>query len=159
MTSGAGARPRRPLDLDQERITPVTTPDAPTPSAPYSQAIAAAGMLFVSGQRPELPRSTEIPSGIEAQTHQVLRNLATVLDAGGSDLSQVVKVTAYLADLGLFDRFNAAYRQHFAAPFPARTTVACGLRGILVEIDAIALGPSPSARARQQEGGHAVIPG
>jgi 2-iminobutanoate/2-iminopropanoate deaminase len=137
MTTHAGPQPAGPEG--QQSISVVTTQNAPAPRAPYSQAIALGGLLFVSGQRPELPGSGQIPSGIEAQTHQVLRNLAAVLDAGGSRPSHVLKITAYLADLKLFDQFNAVYEQYFTAPYPARTTVACGLRGILVEIDAIAL--------------------
>ncbi len=113
----------------------------------------------MSGQRPELPGSAQIPSGIEAQTHQVLRNLAAVLNAGGSRLSHVLKVTAYLADLRLFDQFNAVYQQHFTAPYPARTTVACALRGILVEIDAIALRPWAPAHPDPKGGRRGVQPG
>jgi len=157
MTSQAAPRPASPGG--QPPITRVTTQDAPTPRAPYSQAVATEGLLFVSGQRPELPGSAQIPSGIEAQTHQVLRNLAAVLEAGGSGLSRVLKVTAYLADLQMFDQFNAAYQQHFTAPYPARTTVACGLRGILVEIDAIALGPGVPADPDPEGGRSDVQPG
>jgi len=157
MSSRIGPRPASPDG--QAPITLVTAHDAPTPRAPYSQAIAAEGLLFVSGQRPELPGSAQIPSGIDAQTDQVLRNLAAVLHAGGSGLSRVLKVTAYLADLRLFDRFNAAYQQHLTAPYPARTTVACRLRGILVEIDAIALGPGVPADPDPEGGRSDVQPG
>jgi 2-iminobutanoate/2-iminopropanoate deaminase len=157
VTSRAGSQPASPKR--QALIVPVRTQDAPIPRAPYSQAIAAGGLLFVSGQRPELPGSAQIPSGIEGQTHQVLRNLAAVLNAGGSQMSHVLKVTAYLADLRLFDQFNAVYLRHFTAPYPARTTVACGLRDILVEIDAIALSPQAAADPDPEGARRGVQPG
>lgn len=117
----------------------VTTSRAPAPSAPYSQAIAANGFIFVSGQRPEDPVSGLIPGGVQAQTRQVMNNLSAVLEAAGASLGDVVKVTVHLADLGMFDDFNHEYRQWFQAPYPARTTVGSALRGILVEIDVVAV--------------------
>jgi 2-iminobutanoate/2-iminopropanoate deaminase len=76
--------------------------------------------------------------GVRAQTLQVGRNLAAVLDSRGAQLTDVLKVTAYLTDVQHFDEFNSAYMEIFDAPYPARTTVFTGLRGILVEFDAIA---------------------
>lgn len=98
----------------------------------------ANGFVFVSGQRPVDPVSGLIPEGIGAQTIQVVENLAAILDAAGASLGDVVKVTAHLSDLALFEEFNAAYQQRFQPPYPARTTVGSQLRGILVELDAIA---------------------
>jgi 2-iminobutanoate/2-iminopropanoate deaminase len=121
------------------RLLPVSTDQAAAPAGPYSQAIAANGLLFLSGQRPVDSESGAIPEGVEAQSHAVLRNVVNVLQAGGSAPDRVVKVTAHLADLKDFDEFNAVYKLYFSPPYPARTTVGSQLRGILVELDAIAL--------------------
>jgi 2-iminobutanoate/2-iminopropanoate deaminase len=120
-------------------MSEVRSDQAPPPAGPYSQAIVAGGFVFASGQRPADPVTGAIPSGVEEQTEQVLRNLAAVLGAAGSSLADVVKVTAHLADVSDFDAFNRVYTRYFQAPFPARTTVGSQLRGILVEVDVIAL--------------------
>lgn len=117
----------------------VRSDQAPPPAGPYSQAIVAGGFVFASGQRPADPVTGAIPSGVEEQTEQVLKNLAAVLGAAGSSLADVVKVTAHLADISDFDAFNRVYTRYFQAPFPARTTVGSQLRGILVEVDVVAL--------------------
>jgi 2-iminobutanoate/2-iminopropanoate deaminase len=122
-------------------MIPIRTPGAPPPGGPYSHAIAAGGLLFVSGQRPVDPTTGAIPEGITAQTHTVFANLLRVLAAGGSSPEAVVKVTAHLSDLAFFDEFHAVYTQYFDPPYPARTTVGSALRGILVEVDVIALRP------------------
>jgi 2-iminobutanoate/2-iminopropanoate deaminase len=114
------------------------SPDAPEPGGPYSHAVSAAGLVFVSGQRPQHPRDGAIPDGVAAQARQVLTNLGAVLATCGCSLSDVVKVQVHLADLRDFDMFNGVYREFFEAPYPARTTVGSALRGILVEIDAVA---------------------
>jgi len=98
----------------------------------------ANGFVFVSGQRPVDPATGLIPDGVRAQTRQVIENMNAVLEAAGVTLADVVKVTAHLADLALFDDFNEAYLEGFQPPYPARTTVGSQLRGILVELDAIA---------------------
>jgi 2-iminobutanoate/2-iminopropanoate deaminase len=120
----------------------VRTANAPEPVGPYSQAVGLGDLLFVSGQIPLVPETGEtVDGGIEEQTHQVLRNLRAVLEAGGSGLDRVVKTTVYLSDLGLFPRVNAVYAEHFSAePAPARATVEVSALplGALVEIDAIA---------------------
>jgi 2-iminobutanoate/2-iminopropanoate deaminase len=113
----------------------------PVSAAPLSQAIAAGQFVFVSGQVPRDPETGLVAEDIEAQTHQVLRNIETVLAAAGCRLDQVVKVAAHLADLALRPGFNAAYREHFHEPFPARTTVGSQLEGILVEVDVVAFNP------------------
>jgi 2-iminobutanoate/2-iminopropanoate deaminase len=109
------------------------------PAPPYSPATAAAGFVFVSGQRPLDANSGVIPDGFAAQAHQVFRNLGEVLEAGRSGLDRVVKVNVYLADLQYFVELNAIYEHYFLPPYPARTTVGCSLRGILIEVDAVAL--------------------
>jgi 2-iminobutanoate/2-iminopropanoate deaminase len=123
-------------------IEAVVTDQAPRPVAPYSQAVVAGGFVFVSGQRPVDPVTMEVVEGFEAQVRQVLTNLSAVLAAAGASMSDVVKVSVFLADLTEFGRFNEIYGQFFGSPPPARTTVATSLRGILVEIDAIAVAQS-----------------
>jgi 2-iminobutanoate/2-iminopropanoate deaminase len=117
----------------------IRTDQAPAPGGPYSQAVVAGDFVFVSGQRPVDPFTGSIPGGVEAQSEQVLKNLAAVLDAAGSSPADVVKVTAHLADLGDFATFNEVYTRFFSPPYPARTTVGSELRGILVEVDVIAV--------------------
>lgn len=99
--------------------------------------------LFVSGQRPADPATGAIPEGITEQSHAVLSNLVEVLTAGGCSPGDVVKVSIHLADLRFFNAFNTVYKQYFSPPYPARTTVGSQLRGILVEVDAIAVRRSP----------------
>lgn len=114
------------------------SPGAPPAGGPYSHAVSAAGLVFLSGQRPVDPATGNLVTGVTDQTRQVLTNIATVLDTCGCTMADVVKVTAHLADIGDFDAFNAVYREFFQAPFPARTTVGSTLRGILVEVDVVA---------------------
>jgi 2-iminobutanoate/2-iminopropanoate deaminase len=117
----------------------IKVPGIPEPKMPYSHAIVSGPFVFVSGQGPRDHTTGQIPTGIDAQIHQALRNLKSTLEAAGSELDAVVKVTGYLADLKERDTFNAIYREYFSSPYPARTTIECGLGGILVEVDAIAL--------------------
>jgi 2-iminobutanoate/2-iminopropanoate deaminase len=120
----------------------VRTEEAPTPVAPYSQAVVANGFVFVSGQRPVDPTTMQVVEGFDAQVRQALANLFAVLTAAGTSAANVVKVGVFLADLATFPRFNELYAEVFSSPLPARTTVATSLRGILVEIDAIAVVPA-----------------
>lgn len=117
----------------------IQTTTASAPAGPYSQAISANGFIFCSGQRPTDPMTGEVPATFAEQAKQVLSNLRSVLEAGGVGLRDVVKVNIYLDDISRFGELNEIYTQHFSAPYPARTTVACELRGIMVEIDAIAV--------------------
>lgn len=124
--------------------TVVHTDEAPRAIGPYSQAIAAGGLLFASGQIPLIPSTGELLGGdIQEQTHQVLRNLAAVLEASGASLSTVVKTTVFLADMGEFAAMNEVYAEHFGDHRPARSTVQVAAlpRNVSVEIDAIALVP------------------
>jgi|SRR5579872_4817695 len=107
----------------------------------YSPGILVEESLFVSGQGPLNPGTRKIIGRtIEEQTRQTLNNVRAVLNAGGCDMNDCVKVTAYLKDIKHFDRYNAVYRTFFKDPLPARTTVQAKLwGGILVEIDAIAV--------------------
>jgi len=115
--------------------------DVPRPVGAYSPVIRAGDFVYVSGQVPADPVTGEMGNDVGAQTRGVLRNLARVLGYAGATLSDVVSVTAYLSDIADWDAFNAVYREHFAAPFPTRTTVGAGLHGVLVEISAVAYVP------------------
>ncbi len=120
-------------------IRPVTSTKAPRPAGAYSQAMVAGGFIFVSGQVPREPSTGMVPDGIEAQTRLVLNNVNALLAAAGASLKDVVKITAHLADLTMFDEFNRTYSEAFVPPFPARTTVGSQLRGVLIEVEAIAV--------------------
>jgi 2-iminobutanoate/2-iminopropanoate deaminase len=124
--------------------TPVRTEAAPAPfqGAPYSQAITANGLVFVSGQLALRPGDKEIAgAGIEEQTEQVFANLAAILEAAGSGLDRLVKTTVFLQNLSDFQGMNSVYGKHVGDTPPARSTieVAALPSGALVEIEAIAL--------------------
>ncbi|HDM92743.1 MAG TPA: hypothetical protein ENG69_05060 [Candidatus Korarchaeota archaeon] len=117
----------------------ITTERAPKPIGPYSQAVVAGGLVFVSGQLGIDPESGELREGAAAQTERALENLKAILEAAGSSLEKVVKVTAFLAEPELFSEFNEAYAKYFPRDPPARSIVLGSLpKGALVEIDAIA---------------------
>ncbi len=122
--------------MEQKRQ--LITEKAPSPAGPYSQGILSEDFVFVSGQRPVNPETNAACEGIKEQTRQVIKNLEAVLREGGSSLEDVVRITVYLADISDFDEMNEIYCQMMPRPFPARTTIGAQLRGILVEIDAIA---------------------
>jgi 2-iminobutanoate/2-iminopropanoate deaminase len=112
------------------------------PSAPYSPVVISGDHVFTAGQVAFDLEGSLVAGGIEEQTRQVLANLRACLQAAGCDFADVVKVTAYLADLADFDGYNAVYREHFDEPFPARTSVQAGLPGsIRLEIEAVARKP------------------
>jgi 2-iminobutanoate/2-iminopropanoate deaminase len=118
----------------------VTSSGAPAAIGPYSQAIAADGTVFCSGQIGLDPTTGELVEGVEAQVERALRNLDAVLDAAGATLADVVKTTIFLTDMGDFGAVNAVYARFMPDPPPARSTVAvAGLpKGALVEVEAIA---------------------
>jgi 2-iminobutanoate/2-iminopropanoate deaminase len=119
----------------------VHTEKAPQAIGPYSQATVAGGMVFCSGQVPLLPTGTLLEGDIEAQTHQVMKNLAAVLEAAGSSWDKVVQTTCYLKDMGDFPLFNGVYAQYLTEPFPARATVEVSRlpKDVKVEVACIAL--------------------
>ena len=120
----------------------VRTEAAPPPfqGAPYSQAIAAGGFIFVSGQLGLKPGDTAISGGIEDQTEQVFVNLKAILEEAGSGLDRIVKTTVFLQHLDDFQEMNAVYAKHVGEQPPARATVEVAKlpSGALVEIEAIA---------------------
>jgi 2-iminobutanoate/2-iminopropanoate deaminase len=124
--------------------TVVRTEEAPTPfqSAPYSQAIAVGGFVFVSGQVALEPDGTELKGAtVQEQTEQVFANLRAILEAAGSSLDKMVKTTVFLQDFGDFAGMNEVYAKHIGETPPARATVEVAAlpSGALVEIEAVAL--------------------
>ena len=123
--------------------TVVRTEAAPAPfqGAPYSQAIAAGGFVFVSGQLGLRPGDTAISGGISEQTEQVFANLKAILEEAGTGLDRLVKTTVFLQQLDDFQAMNDVYAKHVGGLPPARATVEVAQlpSGALVEIEAIAL--------------------
>ncbi len=119
----------------------IETKDAPEPIGPYSQGIRANGFVFLSGQIPVRAETGEVvEGGIEAQTHQVMRNLSAVLRAAGTELAKVIKTTVFLSNLDDFDRFNRIYGEYFGTAKPARSTIQVARlpKEVLLELEAIA---------------------
>jgi 2-iminobutanoate/2-iminopropanoate deaminase len=117
----------------------ISTTTGAQPIGAYSQGLRAGDFVFVSGQGPLDPKTGKVVGAtIEEQTARVLENIKAILEAGGASMADVVKVSAHLSDMSLFERYNRVYAGYFPDPKPARTTVGSELPGILVEIDAIA---------------------
>ena len=117
----------------------ITTRSGASPIGAYSQGLRVGDFIFVSGQAPLGPITGEIVgTTIEEQTIRVLENIKAILAAGDATMEDIVKVSAHLSDLDLFERYNKIYASYFPDPKPTRTTVGSQLLGILVEIDAIA---------------------
>jgi 2-iminobutanoate/2-iminopropanoate deaminase len=127
--------------MDKEAVRTEAAP-APFQGAPYSQAIRANGLVFVSGQLSLRPDHAEIVGeGIAEQTEQVFANLRAILEEAGSGLDRLVKTTVYLTDLGDFAGMNEVYARHVGDTPPARATIEVSAlpSGAKVEIEAIAL--------------------
>jgi len=123
-------------------MRPIATDAAPKAIGPYSQAIEAGGLVFCSGQIALDPASgTVVGSTVAEQTARALDNLAAVLEAAGSRLDRVVRTTVYLVDMERFGEMNEVYAERFGGHRPARAAVEVRAlpKGVLVEIDAIAL--------------------
>lgn len=119
----------------------IATAQAPAAIGPYSQAIEANGMVFVSGQLPINPATGEFAEGgIKELTTQSLTNMKHILEEAGLSMQNVVKTTVFLADMADFAEMNEVYAQFFEAPFPARSAVAVKTlpKGARVEIECIA---------------------
>jgi len=118
----------------------VNTTGAPDAIGPYSQAVRAGGLLFLSGQIPIDPATgTMVEGGIQAQTERVMRNLQAVVEAAGATMADVLKTSCFLADMGQFPAFNEVYGRFFPAETPARETVQVARlpKDALVEVSAV----------------------
>ena len=118
----------------------IHTPNAPKAIGPYSQAIAAGGAVYLSGQVGLDPATGElVKGGIEAEAQRVFSNLAAVAEAAGSSLAAAVRVTVYLADFGTFTTVNKIMQEFFSEPYPARVTIGAASlpRGAAIEVDCI----------------------
>jgi 2-iminobutanoate/2-iminopropanoate deaminase len=120
----------------------ISSPDAPKAIGPYSQAIRAGNLLFLSGQIPLDPQTGNVvPGDITTQTERVLKNITAVLKAAGAGFANVVRTTVFLADMNEFAAMNEVYGKHVVDPPPARSTVQVARlpRDVRVEIDVIAV--------------------
>ncbi len=120
----------------------VTAAGAARAIGPYSPALKAGNLLFLSGSIPLDPVSGQIVAGdITAQTRRVMDNIRALLEAGGADFSNVVRTTVFMVDLGEFAAMNEVYAGYFSAPYPARSTVQVVKlpKDVRVEIDVIAV--------------------
>ncbi len=115
--------------------------NAPKAIGPYSHAVRVGNFVHSSGQLGLDPQTNELVEGIEAQTRQALQNQASVLEAAGTNLRNVVKTTVYLKDMGEFAKMNAVYGEFFPQDPPARSTIQAAAlpKGALVEIDCVAV--------------------
>lgn len=132
------ATPQRDEPVKREAVS---TASAPRAIGPYSQAVKAGSLLFLSGQIPIDPATGEmVAGGIEAQTRRVFENLGAILQAAGASFDNVVRTTVYLADMNDFAKVNEVYGGYFSAPAPARATVQAARlpKDARVEIDLIA---------------------
>ena len=118
----------------------IKTPDAPQAIGPYSQAIKKGSLVFISGQIPLVPETTElVGTDLAEQTHQVFKNLQSVAEASGGGLNDIVKLTIYLTDLSAFAIVNEIMTSYFIEPYPARATIEVSAlpKSALVEVEAI----------------------
>ena len=120
----------------------IHTNNAPAAIGPYSQAIKAGNLLFISGQVPFVPETMEIVEGdVKAQTAQSLKNLQAILKEAGADFSDVVKTTVFIKDMNEFDQINEVYAEYFGENKPARACVEVARlpKDVKVEIEVIAV--------------------
>jgi len=123
----------------------IHTDQAPAAIGPYSQAVQAGNLVFLSGQVPLNPVTMELVEGdFEAGAHQVFKNLKAVAMASGGNMGDMVKLTVYLTDMSKFPRINDVMAQYFTEPYPARAAIAVRElpKGADVEIDAIMMLPA-----------------
>ena len=119
----------------------ISTTKAPQAIGPYSQAIVANGMLYVSGQIPVNPATGEVSSDISEQTKQSMENIKAILEEAGTNFSKVVRCGIFIKNMDDFVKVNEVYGSYFIEPYPARATVEVSRlpKDVLVEIDAIVL--------------------
>jgi len=130
------------VSMWEKRREAVSTPNAPAAIGPYSQAIKAGGMLFLSGQVPLDPKTGAlVAGGIVEQTHQVFKNIGEILKAAGASFDNVVSAGVFLADMNDFSKMNEIYATYFSSPAPARATVQVARlpKDCLVEIQVTAV--------------------
>lgn len=118
----------------------VSTDKAPAAIGPYSQAQIVGSLVYTSGQIPIDPATGIIAEGLEAQAHQVFKNIAALLEAAGSHISKVVKTTVFIKNMDDFAAINAVYGQYFTQPYPARSCVEVARlpKDVLLECEVIA---------------------
>ena len=133
------------------QIEEIKTLNAPPPRGAYSQAVKVGNMIYTAGQLPISPETNEpIKGDIEQQTHLVLDNLKSVIEAAGSDLDHVIKTTVFIADMDNWDKVNQIYGEYFTGQvLPSRSIVATQALhyGMLIEIEAVAL---PYTKRKEQ---------
>lgn len=120
----------------------VKTPNAPTPIAPYSQAVIAANTIYVSAQLArDMSTGELVTDSIEAETKQVLENIKAILAEANADYNDVVKVSIFLKDMQNYEAVNSVYNTYVSEPFPARETIEVGAlpKNVNIEISAIAV--------------------
>lgn len=119
----------------------IATDKAPAAIGPYSQAIEVNGMVYTSGIIPVDPATGNIPEGSVAQAEQVFTNLKNLLEAAGTDISQVVKTTVFIKEMNDFGAINEVYAKYFTEPYPSRSCVEVARlpKDVMLEIEAIAL--------------------
>ena len=118
----------------------VYTAQAPEAIGPYSQARIAGGLVYTSGQIGIIPETGAVAEGLEAQAHQVFKNVTELLSAAGTDISKTVKTTVFIKDMNDFAAINAVYSQYFSTPFPARSCVEVARlpKDVLLECEVVA---------------------
>jgi 2-iminobutanoate/2-iminopropanoate deaminase len=119
-------------------LRPVLSLNAPAPSGGYSQALVAGDFVFLSGQGPFDAEGTIVGESVEQQVRQVFANLEAVAREAGTSLDRFVRVGVYLSDLSHFDEMDRVYREIFAEPRPARTTIQSDFVDFIIEADAVA---------------------
>lgn len=119
----------------------ISTNQAPAAIGPYSQAIEVNGMVYTSGQIPVNPATGEIPTGVEAQAEQVMKNVKNLLEAAGTTMANVVKTTVFIKDMNDFATINQIYATYFEGDCPARSCVEVARlpKDVLMEMEAIAV--------------------
>jgi 2-iminobutanoate/2-iminopropanoate deaminase len=128
------------MEFSVSSITPITTERAAAPTASYSQGIVASPIVVTAGQVGRDAATGSLETTLEGQVRVAIDNLEAVLRAAGLALADVIKTTCYLTDIDDFARFDAVYRERFADPLPARSTVGVALAGdLLFEIEAWAI--------------------
>ena len=133
---------------------PIQSTDAPAAIGPYSQAIQAGNTVYLSGQIPLDPKTGQLVEGIDAQAHQVFKNLRAVAAAAGGSLDDMVKLSILLLDLADFAKVNEIMSGYFKPPYPARATYqVAGLpRGARIEVEGILVLPAAAAGTPSQTG-------